>query len=395
MASGGAETSAGGATGNAGSQASAGSGGLGGVPGGAATSAELLEKMHLGWNVGNSLDVPEGETAWGNPEISQTLLQAVAGAGFNIVRIPVTWSMHTGPGPDFVIEPAFLDRVDQVIQLAVSNGLYAIINVHHDGADNYEGVEWLTLNDSSGAITAANNAAVEARFVKIWQQIATRFAGYGEELLFESMNEIHDGYDEPKTEYYGIINNLNQKFVNVVRESGGKNTTRHLVVPGYNTNVDYTLAGFVAPQDPTPSHLILSVHYYDPWSFCGEATTNTWGAASPGSDNWGQESHVVSQLDKLDAKFQKAGLPVIMGEYGAVLQEGFENYRRYYMEYVTKAAADRGIVPIYWDNGAQASGKEGFGLFDRATGAVTQPALVEAMLRAATSSYTLNDVAKP
>src|SRR5690606_2304093 len=139
------------------------------------TSSELVEKLDLGWNLGNSLDVPEGETAWGNPSVTPELLHAVAEAGFDLVRIPVTWSKHTGPGPEYRIEPSWLKRVEEVVGYAHSAGLYAIINIHHDGADGFEGVEWLTLNDASGNTTPENNAAVLARFTSVWKQIADHF----------------------------------------------------------------------------------------------------------------------------------------------------------------------------------------------------------------------------
>lgn len=360
------------------------------------TSTRLLEDVDIGWNLGNSLDAPEGETAWGNPVVSESLLQTVADAGFDMVRIPVTWSLHTGPAPDYEVEPAFLQRVEEVVGYVTNAGMYAVINVHHDGADDYGGdVEWITLNDADGAVTEENNTAVQERFVALWEQIAAHFADHGEDLLFESMNEIHDGYDSPDPAYHDIINNLNQVFVDTIRNSGGNNSERHLVVPGYNTNIDYTLEGFELPEDPTADRLILSVHYYDPWSFAGAAETNVWGEEFPESDSWGQESHVQSQFDQLSTTYVEQGIPVIMGEYGAVHQEGFEDYRRYYMEYVTKAAVDRGIVPIYWDNGSEGSGEEAFGLFDRDTEDVLHPTILEAMMRAATSDYALGDVAAP
>jgi endoglucanase len=351
--------------------------------------------MKLGWNLGNSLDAPEGETAWGNPAVTQELLQAVADAGFGVVRIPVTWSLHLGPAPSYTIEPAWLARVDEVVGYALDAGLHAIINLHHDGADDYDGVEWLKLTDAAGAISTETNAAVEAQFVQVWTQLATHFVEHDERLWLESMNEIHDGYDAPDPAYYGIINHLNQQFVDTVRATGGRNAERFLVVPGYNTNVDYTLAGFEAPSDSVADRLILSVHYYDPWSFAGEASTPVWGSASAGTDTWGQEDHVVSQFDKLKAQFVDQGLPVMIGEYGAVNQAGYENYRRYYMEFVTKAARDRGLLPVYWDNGGQGSGMDNFGLFDRATGSVTQAELLETLRRAANDAYTLDEVALP
>jgi len=359
------------------------------------TSTELLAKLQLGWNLGNSLDVPDGETAWGNPKATPELLAQVAKLGFRAVRIPVTWTPHTGAGPDFAIEPSWLARVAEVVGYAHAAGLYAVINVHHDGADGFKGPEWLTLNDAEGKTTEANNDAVRARFVAIWAQIARHFANYGEELLFESMNEIHDGYGNPDPRHMAFINDLNQHFVDLVRKSGGNNAQRHLIVPGYNTNIDHTLAGFKAPKDPTPSRLSLSVHFYDPYTFALAAKTKTWGDASPAHDNWGQEGHVTTQFDKLKARFIDQGLPVFLGEYGATNQAGFEEYRRYYVEYVTKAAIERGILPMYWDNGGTNDGGESFALFERASGKVLHQDLLDAMQRATNASSKLSDIALP
>jgi endoglucanase len=359
------------------------------------TTSELLRKLQLGWNLGNSLDVPDGETAWGNPKATPELLAKVAELGFSAVRIPVTWTSHTGAGPDYVIEAAWLARVAEVVGYAHAAGLYAVINVHHDGADGFKGPEWLTLNDAQGNTTDANNDAVRARFVAIWAQIARYFANYGEELLFESMNEIHDGYGNPDPRHFTFINDLNQHFVDLVRKSGGNNAQRHVIVPGYNTNIDHTVAGFKAPKDPTPGRLALSVHYYDPYTFALAAKTKTWGEASPGHDNWGQESHVTGQFDKLKSKFIDQGLPVFLGEYGATNQAGSEEYRRYYVEYVTKAAIERGILPMYWDNGGTNDGGESFALFNRTTLQVLHQDLLDAMQRAKNGSTKLSDIALP
>lgn len=381
------------ATGGAGSGGLVGSGG--GSPGEFMTAEELVASLTLGWNLGNSLDAPESETAWGNPAVTQELLSAVAAAGFDAVRIPVTWSLHTGAGPDFAIDGAFMARVDEVVGYAHAAGLVAIINVHHDGAEGLAGVEWLKLEDESGNVTTENNAAVLARFLAIWTQIATHFKDHGPDLLFESMNEIHVGYDAPDPAYYDVITDLNQQFVDLVRATGGNNAERCLVVPGYNTNIDYTLAGFEAPTDPTLDRLILSVHFYDPWTYAGAGSTHTWGAASPGTDDWGQEDFVVTQYDRLVTSFISQGLPMIVGEYGAVQQDGYEDYRRYYMEYVTKVMVDRGLLPFYWDNGGAGTGEDAFGLFSRADNSSLHPDILAAMMRAATDPYQLADIELP
>jgi len=224
------------------------------------TSPELFAKLRLGWNLGNSLDVPNGETAWGNPMATPELLVAVAKAGFNLVRIPVTWAQHLGPAPSYAIDPDWLARVEEVVGYARSAGLYSIINSHHEGG-------WLSLKDANGNTTQENNALVRAQFVAVWTQIAKYFANQGEELMFESVNEVHDGYGKADPRHIEIVNDLDQAFVNLVRASGGNNGRRHLIVPGYNTNIDETLKGFKLPTDSAKNRLILSVHCYDPYLY--------------------------------------------------------------------------------------------------------------------------------
>lgn len=364
-------------------------------------AASAVASMRLGWNLGNSLDSVDAtksdatvETAWGNPAITPELLEAVASAGFGAVRIPVTWIGRFGSAPDYTISPAFIQRVEQVVNYALDQHLYVIINVHHDGSEGVDG-QWLSLVDSSNQVTAEHTSAVRAQFEKIWAQIAQHFETYGDHLIFESMNEIKVGYDTPLQSYYDQVNGLNQAFVDTVRASPGYNPNRCLVIPGYNTNIDFTVAGFVKPMDNGAGKLILSDHYYDPWTFAGDGSTHTWGTGNAGIDDWGQEDWVRSQVAKLKSTFIDQGLPMIWGEYGAINQTGYENYRRYYLEYVTKAVHDAGIVPFFWDDGSTGSGMNAFGLIDRSDNSVLYPTILEALTRAATSSYSLSDVAKP
>jgi endoglucanase len=401
--SGGSKAS-GGVSGGGGSTTSGGAT-TGGAGGGAPPSqpskcVATVAAMKVGWNLGNSLDctAPDqsdtaAETAWGNPRITPELFDAVSKAGFGAVRIPVTWIGRMGDAPDYTIRETFIARVEEVVKYALERELYVIINVHHDGAEGVEG-QWISLVDSAGQVTAANSAQVRTRLQRVWAQIADHFADYGDHLIFESMNEIHVGYDTPPAAQLELVNDWNQAFVDTVRASGGNNPERCLVVPGYNTNIDHTVAGFVAPNDPA-NRLILSAHYYDPWDYAGAGVTHAWGAGNPGIDTWGQEDHVNTQVAKLKTNYIDRGLPVIWGEYGAVHQAGYENYRRYYLEYVTKATRDAGIVPIYWDNGGLNSGEDGFGLFNRTDNTVAFPTMLEAIQRAVTSNYSLADVAKP
>ncbi|MGN0593464.1 MAG: cellulase family glycosylhydrolase [Ruminococcus sp.] len=347
------------------------------------TAAEIAGNMLVGWNLGNSLDAyssAEGnETAWGNPEITPELIESVHDAGFSTIRIPVTYMKRIGDGPDYTIEEEWLARVQEVVDYAIADGMYVIINIHHDG--NNDTPSWIDC-------TQADQSKIQEKFQKVWAQIADRFKEYDQHLIFESMNEIHDGsYQEPTGEtgqmYYDNINALNQIFVDTIRASGGNNGDRCLLIPGFNTNIDYTIAGFVMPTDSTPDRIMVSVHYYDPYDFCLKESPRVygWGALASNHTNWGDEDYVDAQFDKLVETYVSKEIPVVIGEYGCVNKNN-TGYRRYYNEYVTKAAVDRGIVPVYWDNGY--NGDYGFSLFDRTTGEVQHPEIVEAIIRGAT-----------
>lgn len=341
------------------------------------TAVEVVADMKVGWNLGNQLDsvcsTPHesfmAEESWGNPRVGKELIDSVKAAGFNTVRIPVTYINHFGDAPDYTIDEDWLDRVKEVVDYVIDNDMYAIINIHHDGSTNVTG-KWID-------IAADDQTQVLDQFEKMWTQIAEKFKGYDEHLIFESMNEImEDGnYNAPKNENtYKNINALNQKFVDTVRKTGGNNDKRYLLVPGYNTNIGFTAegafeeGGFIPPTDTAENKLMISVHFYDPWTYAGEGSTDQWGykAEKGKADNWGQEDFLTDRMDLLKTTFVDKGYGVIIGECGAVYQaEELEPYREYYIEYMTQAAVSRGMCPVFWDNGSRSSGTEAFGLFNR------------------------------
>lgn len=342
------------------------------------TATELVADMGLGWNLGNTLDSLPTETSWGNPKATNELIKAVKDAGFKTVRIPITWIDHTGDAPDYEIDKDWMDRVEEVVGYVLDNDMYAIINIHHDGGHGISGM-WLTPTES-------DYEEGIARFTKIWEQISDRFKGYSDYLIFESMNEIHDNYRPPSQENNDVIAKFNQKFVDIVRSSGGNNAKRHLLVPGYNTNIEQTIAGFIMPNDEIADRIIVSVHFYDPWTFTaqGDNYTLEWGKSGQDVDSWGQEDWIDTIFGKLKDAYIDKGIPVIIGEYGAVVraQEEHEKFRRYYMEYVTKAAYDKGIMMVYWDNGYNGTNGEAFGLFNRTTNEQLHSDIIKAMVRA-------------
>ncbi len=355
-------------------------------------SAEMTKQMGLGWNLGNQLEasvggVP-GETAWGNPTITKELIQAVKAEGFSTVRIPVSYLRKIGNAPDYIIDEQWIDRVQQVVDYVIGCDMTAVINVHDDGYYTVDG-GWLKCADS-------NQEEIRAKFTAVWKQISERFKDYDEHLVFESMNEVFDNtYGNPPVAAYDNLNGYNQIFVDTVRETGGNNQKRWLLIPGWNTNIGYTTEehGFEIPNDSKCTadgkRLMISVHYYDPYNFTLDENMSTattqWGQyAVANYDSWGQEDYVKEQFSLLNSRFVKEGYPVVIGEMGVQdkshVNGDFAKYRRYWYEYIVKTARENGCIPICWDNGW--NGEKGFALFDRSTCKVTQPQLIEAMMRA-------------
>ena len=316
------------------------------------SSAEIVGDIRVGWNLGNTLDSYNTgksglstETGWGNLKTTEKMIVGVKDAGFNAIRIPVTWDEHMDGD---TIQAEWLARVREVVDYAYNNDMYVILNMHHDD------YIWFDPNDSE-------YAGDSAKLVKIWQQIAAEFRDYGDRLLFEGMNE-------PRTvgssaEWSGgtaaerkIVNKYEQDFVDTVRASGGNNTERTLVVTSYAASAeDVAMNDVVVPND---SHVIVSIHYYAPWKFADGQTTTF--------DDSGK-SELDAKFAKMRSKFIDNGIPVIIGEFGCVAVADDATRADYYKYYVSSAKA-QGIKCFIWDNGVR-SGKDGFGIYNR--GALT------------------------
>ena len=364
------------------------------------SAADIAEKMGAGWNYGNTLeanfDGEPNETVWGNPKASQEMVNAVADAGFGTVRIPISYLNKIDDSNGFKIDTEWLERIVEVVDYCYNRGLFVIINIHGDG--------YHTINGSWLLCDGENQKFIKEKYAAVWLQIAQRFADYDEHLIFENMNEVFDGvYHEPVPEYYENINDYAQIFVNTVRSTGGNNTHRWLLVAGWNTDISYTCGGygFRLPDDSSntadENRLILSVHCYDPWDYCGDDKKKVflWGEkgqeiiklshADPcNMADWGDEEHIKSQFSLLKRKYIDKGIPVVMGEFGCIdrthneFPDRIAENRAYYDGFVAGTAAQNGITPVYWDNGY--NGKHGFGLFDRRTLTQTQPELIEAIV---------------
>ncbi len=346
------------------------------------SALKFAENMGIGWNLGNSLDAYSdgkgNETSWGNPQVSEKIIKAVKNAGFDTIRIPVTYMGRIGDAPDYNIDSQWLDRVYEVANTALNNDLYVIIDIHHDGNGKASEGAWID-------ITQDDQTEMQNKFEAVWKQISEKFKNCSDKLIFESMNEINDGtYDQPTSSggqaLYDSVNSLNQIFVNTVRKSGSENSDRYLLIPGYNDNIQYTIDGFTMPTDTVDDKLMISVHYYDPYQFTLEENKNAtgWGANHSGNTSgWGDESYVDEKFELLKSKYIDNGIPVIIGEYGAA-DKNNDADRASYLGYVTKAAIKRNIVPIYWDNGNSAD--YGFALFDRNSGSILNQSLLSAII---------------
>ena len=348
-------------------------------------AAALASKLGIGWNLGNSLEATSttsaGETSWGNPKTSQTLINAVKAAGFKTVRIPCAWNAYIEEQGTYKIKDSWLARVKEVVDYCVSADMYAIINIHWDGG-------WLEENP-----TYDKQVEVNKKQKALWEQIAVYFRDYDQHLLFAGTNEVHANYNTPSTENIEVQQSYNQTFVDAVRSTGGKNTWRNLLVQSYNTNVDYAVSYLKMPTDVTANRVMAEVHYYDPYEFTLQESNTVflWGkdfVGMTGAATWGLESWVDTQFAKLKTNFVNKGIPVVMGEYAATLRASligndYTNHvkaRNYYLNYVTKIAINNGIIPVYWDNGP--TGDKASGLFNRITGEQVHADAIEAIISA-------------
>lgn len=357
-----------------------------------------MKDLYLSGDAGLNL-----ETSWGNPEkISKEFIQGIKAAGFKTIRLPVSYINHVKTEivdnkKVYTIDEQWLNRVQEVVDWALAEDLYIIINLHHDGSDNCdesgnlnvfggEQASWLSPVNHSGDAYAQ----MESKFVSLWTQIATKFKSYSDHLLFADMNEFHHGYNDPETEWCNAQNKLHQAFVDTIRSTGGNNIGRYLIIPGYNTNIDYSIKHLVLPTDceenqtvvngNTVGHLIVEVHYYDPYTYAADDPTDTlWGSgAGEGAANWGQEDFLEGQMQKMNTNYIAKGIPVVIGEFGApehkIDKETDRKYRTYYYSCVVKSAVQNGLVPIAWDNGTS------YQLLAR-DGSVTEQTIVDAIIK--------------
>lgn len=336
------------------------------------TAFQTAANISMAINIGNTLEAIGGETAWGAAKINADYIRSIRESGFDAVRLPVAWYNHSDKNT-LKIDESWMNRVDEVVQLCIANGLYVFMNIHWD-----EG--WMELNIDS------YSPDVDRIQRELWTQIADRFKDYDKHLVFCGANEA--GQDTQASA--DALKAYMQTFIDVVRASGSNNANRVLVVQSPGTDIDRAVkycAGNL-PKDKVADRMMLEVHCYDPSDFTIMQNDGEWGANSKvryfwgqdyhtGTDRdctWGEENHIDTQMQKLKANFVDKGIPVIIGEFGCGRRRSFiasidEDRHRasrcYYHSYIVKSAKTNGAVPFLWDTPNE--------MFNRQTGAVIDP----------------------
>ncbi|MCL2199574.1 MAG: glycoside hydrolase family 5 protein [Defluviitaleaceae bacterium] len=362
------------------------------------TAAEWVGNIRMGWNLGNTLDthsdtgvgfswigggrydtstVYEMETAWGNPVTTRENIEAIRDAGFNAIRIPVTW--HKAVDELFIIREDWMARVTTIVDYAMDAGLQVLLNTHHDNKifrlhDDY-------MEESKRALKM------------IWTQIALAFRDYGSQLAFNGLNEPRTigsraEWSGGTPEERHNLNLLHQVFVDTVRVTGGNNAYRVLVIPTYAASSS-TVAqrDLEIPVDTVEDRIVVTLHLYAPWEFAlrtgPEGVETVWDAENPQDTN-----PIVNPLNMAYELFVSQGIPVIFGEMGALNRDN-EPYRAALAEFYVSHARSLGIPCFWWDNGEYWPSRENpwgwdetFGLLIRRTNEFAHPMILDALMRA-------------
>lgn len=314
------------------------------------SAKELVKEMKIGWNLGNTLDSTgakglAAETSWGNPETREDVVKLLKDTGFNVLRVPVTWDGHMDD--KYTVDKDWMKRVKEVVDYGINNDMYVILNTHHE--------EWYFP-------TAENKDGDIEQIKALWEQIADEFKNYDEHLIFEGLNEprlrnTSNEWTGGTSESQEIVNEYERAFYDTVRNSGGNNPKRHLMITGYaaSSNTD-PLKAIKLPEND--DKLIVSVHAYLPYSFALDKN---------GTDKFDKEADtfaIDNLFTHLNTIFLSKDIPVIIGEFGALNKQNDED-RIEWVKYYLSKAKENGVPCVWWDNGAFFGSGENFGLMER------------------------------
>ena len=336
------------------------------------TPAQIANEMNVGWNLGNSLDAYgthslNDETCWGNPRTTKRMIDTVKAKGFNTIRIPVSWGDHMSGAPNFTVDQAWMNRVQEVVDYAIDDNMYVLLDTHHE-------TSWLKPDN-------AHVAASEKQLAALWTQIAERFKNYDEHLLFEGMNEPRivgssKEWNGGDAEGRSAVNRLNKAFINAVRKTGGNNSKRCLVVCPYGNNADTDgLIGFEIPSDP---NIMVAVHAYTPYGFTYVPEGNpSWATAY-----WdGSLKNTVDDvMNKINQNLVSKGATVLITEFGAVNKNNDSEVVKWTKDFMG-TASKYGVKCVWWDNNQHQSGSERFGILDRNSCTWTRNSVVDTIIQ--------------
>lgn len=320
----------------------------------------ITKDMKAGWNLGNSLESENNETNWGNPATTKEMIDAVHNAGFSTIRIPVRWDDHYTDS-NYTINSSYLSRVKEVVDYAINNGMYVIINVHHNDLQTKVSTEYWQKEQ------------VKNELRTIWTQIANYFKDYGDKLIFEVNNEPRAGEDwGGNSALYDCVNEYNEAARAAIRATGGNNSSRLIMLPTYCASSDEPkLAGWRNLSND--DRIAVSIHAYVPFNFAYEGIQTQW--------NNSLYEELKSIFGRYYTYFHSKGIPVVIGEFGATNMNNTYDREQYTSAYAT-LASNSGIPCIIWDNHRFDYGKENYGLLDRYTCTFRYSGIVKALVDA-------------
>jgi len=317
------------------------------------SAIDIVNDMGIGYNLGNVFDcystseeikTPDEQiTLWGNSPPNKQLFKFLKKSGFKTIRIPITW-MHF-MDESGKVNPLWMSRVKEVVKWIIDANMYCIINMQNDALAG----NWLS-----------EGLASKNKYKYLWEQIANEFKDFDDEyLLFEALNlgsyYIDGIYD------YKTLFNLSQTFVDSVRNSGGKNKERLLVLSGADKNIDLTCSDdYIIPKDPS-NKLAISVDYYYPQTFALEPDRNPWTYIQdsivyeiPSSTKWGDAGHyndMINYLENLKRYYVNKGIPVIIAEIGVLTEElkDIDSIRYYLNALFSLSSEYNGFMACLWD----------------------------------------------
>ena len=353
---------------------------------------KFVRSMKIGWNLGNTFDAHSDqnkgdemayESDWCGIVTTKEMVDEIKAAGFQTMRIPVSWHNHVTSDGNYTISEAWLNRVQEVVDYAIDNDMYVIINIHHDNSTSYMYPATEYLEQS------------KAYVAEVWSQVAARFADYDEHLIMEALNEPRlvgtsdewwlDLNKQQCVEAVQCINELNQVFVDTVRASGGNNGERYLLVPGYAASLQgATNQYFELPQDiaGNENKILVEVHAYTPYDFALRAPEEDKSIDQWSADDKVSTAEIDELMDTLYKKYVQNGIGVVIDEFGARNKHGNIQARTDFAAYYVAAARQRGITCCWWDNNEFTGDGENFGIFRRQVCSFMYPELVEGMMKA-------------